>query len=144
MSRQGEASALKRDGFADRQGLLPISHLAVQRTVWYLLCVGTGAQTHRLVEASRILARDAGKLRFTPPVRYVYNPLIYARAPHESYLTRFADAPKRVVFVGMNPGPWGMAQTGVPFGEVSAVRDWLRLSFTAWAATLWTVSFSAI
>ena len=87
-----------------------------------------GASSPKLVSASRILARDAGKLRFTPPVCYVYNPLVYARVPHESYLARFAEAPKRVVFVGMNPGPWGMAQTGVPFGEVSAVRDWLRLS----------------
>ncbi len=58
---------------------------------------------------------------------HVYNPLVYARAPHESYLARYADTPKRVVFVGMNPGPWGMAQTGVPFGEVSAVRDWLGI-----------------
>lgn len=28
----------------------------------------------------------------------------------------------------MNPGPFGMAQTGVPFGEIPAVRDWLRLT----------------
>jgi single-strand selective monofunctional uracil DNA glycosylase len=28
----------------------------------------------------------------------------------------------------MNPGPFGMAQTGVPFGEVAAVRDWLGIS----------------
>ncbi len=27
----------------------------------------------------------------------------------------------------MNPGPWGMAQTGVPFGEVSIVREWLQI-----------------
>ena len=27
----------------------------------------------------------------------------------------------------MNPGPFGMAQTGVPFGEVSMVRDWLGI-----------------
>jgi len=32
-----------------------------------------------------------------------------------------------VVFFGMNPGPWGMAQTGVPFGEVEMVRDWLGI-----------------
>ena len=31
------------------------------------------------------------------------------------------------MLVGMNPGPWGMAQTGVPFGTVSFVRDWLGL-----------------
>ena len=27
----------------------------------------------------------------------------------------------------MNPGPFGMAQTGVPFGEVRLVRDWLGI-----------------
>jgi len=27
----------------------------------------------------------------------------------------------------MNPGPFGMAQTGVPFGEVASVRDWLGI-----------------
>jgi single-strand selective monofunctional uracil DNA glycosylase len=80
------------------------------------------------VAASRILARDSCRIRFAPPVRHIYNPLVYARMPYESYFARYADAPKRVVFVGMNPGPWGMAQTGVPFGEVSAVRDWLRIS----------------
>src|SRR5208337_2578710 len=64
----------------------------------------------------------------SPPVRHVYNPLMYARAPHESYLAKYAKAPKQVIFVGMNPGPWGMAQTGVPFGEVSAVGDWLGIS----------------
>ena len=26
----------------------------------------------------------------------------------------------------MNPGPFGMVQTGVPFGEVEAVRSWLQ------------------
>ena len=88
----------------------------------------TGSLAGQLAAASRILARDAGKLRFAPPVRHVYNPLVYAREPQEAYLARYASAPKRVVFVGMNPGPWGMAQTGVPFGEISAVRDWLQVS----------------
>jgi single-strand selective monofunctional uracil DNA glycosylase len=66
-------------------------------------------------------------LRFKPPVVHVYNPLIYAWAPYEAYLRNFGAAPKRVMFLGMNPGPFGMVQTGVPFGEVAAVRDWLRL-----------------
>ncbi|XP_061871304.1 LOW QUALITY PROTEIN: single-strand selective monofunctional uracil DNA glycosylase [Colius striatus] len=30
----------------------------------------------------------------------------------------------------MNPGPFGMAQTGVPFGDVWHVREWLRLEGT--------------
>jgi single-strand selective monofunctional uracil DNA glycosylase len=57
----------------------------------------------------------------------VYNPLEYAAHPHTQYLERAAAVPKKVIFLGMNPGPWGMAQTGVPFGEVAAVRDWLGI-----------------
>ena len=34
----------------------------------------------------------------------------------------------RVVALGMNPGPFGMAQTGVPFGEVAVARDWLGVA----------------
>jgi single-strand selective monofunctional uracil DNA glycosylase len=80
-----------------------------------------------VIKAARTLAREAERLRFREPVRYVYNPLLYARGPHEEYLRRFAATYKRVILLGMNPGPWGMAQTGVPFGEVGYVRDWLGI-----------------
>ncbi len=73
------------------------------------------------------LADEAGGLSFGPPVTCVYNPLDYARAPHDIYLERFASSPKRVLLLGMNPGPWGMAQTGVPFGEIDAVKNWLGI-----------------
>jgi single-strand selective monofunctional uracil DNA glycosylase len=73
------------------------------------------------------LAAAVEELRFGPPVTHVYNPLTYAAEPHRRYLERFGAPPREVVLVGMNPGPWGMAQTGVPFGEVSAVRDWLGI-----------------
>jgi single-strand selective monofunctional uracil DNA glycosylase len=33
-----------------------------------------------------------------------------------------------VVFLGMNPGPFGMVQCGVPFGEIEAVRDWMGIA----------------
>jgi len=67
-------------------------------------------------------------MRFAAPVSHVYNPLDYAWAVHQTYLERFGNGRKRVVFLGMNPGPFGMAQTGVPFGEIAAVRDWLGLA----------------
>ena len=73
------------------------------------------------------LSAELGALRFRPPVAFVYNPLAYARAAYAAYVERFATAPKEAVFVGMNPGPFGMAQTGVPFGEVASVRDWLGI-----------------
>ncbi|MCA9707751.1 MAG: single-stranded DNA-binding protein [Myxococcales bacterium] len=80
-----------------------------------------------LVTISRRLSRAVSRLTFAPPVTHVYNPLRYARAPHEAYLERFGGKRGRVVLLGMNPGPFGMVQTGVPFGEVGLVRDWLRI-----------------
>jgi single-strand selective monofunctional uracil DNA glycosylase len=74
---------------------------------------------------ARALARDVAGLSFAPPVAHVYNPLEYARAPHELYLERYARPGVEALLLGMNPGPWGMAQTGVPFGEVGFARDWL-------------------
>ena len=82
------------------------------------------------IAAARTLSDTLAPMRFAPPVSHVYDPLTYAWPVHEAYLTRFAAAPKRVVFLGMNPGPFGMAQTGVPFGEIEIVRDWLGLSGT--------------
>ena len=81
-----------------------------------------------LVTAARRLTRALAGQPFGDPVAHVYRPLVYARSLHEAYLTRFGDGPKRVLMLGMNPGPWGMAQTGVPFGEVAAVRDWMKLT----------------
>ncbi len=81
----------------------------------------------RLLAAEQRLIRDLAPLRFRAPVTHVYNPLVYAARPHRLYLRRFAATPKRVVYLGMNPGPYGMAQTGVPFGEVARVRDWLGI-----------------
>ncbi|MCU0562232.1 MAG: single-stranded DNA-binding protein [Desulfobacterales bacterium] len=74
------------------------------------------------------LAREVEGLRFGPPVAHVYNPLAYAWEPHRRYLQRYGTPPREIVLVGMNPGPWGMAQTGVPFGEITAVRDWMGIA----------------
>lgn len=79
------------------------------------------------IAAARKLARAVDGLCFAEPVTHVYNPLRYAWAPHEAYLRRLNPQGVRVLFLGMNPGPWGMAQTGVPFGEVEAVRQWLGI-----------------
>jgi len=82
----------------------------------------------RLIAAARKLSIAVGRLRFAAPVTHVYNPLDYAWAAHEAYARRFGAARKRVLFLGMNPGPHGMMQTGVPFGEIAAVRDWMGIS----------------
>jgi len=81
----------------------------------------------RLIEATRELRREVGRMTFGPPITHVYNPAEYAMRPHHAYLRRYATGARRVLFLGMNPGPFGMAQTGVPFGEVGHVRDWLKI-----------------
>jgi single-strand selective monofunctional uracil DNA glycosylase len=78
-----------------------------------------------LVAVGDELARRLARLRFGAPVAHVYHPLLYARAPWREYVRRYGVGPREIVLVGMNPGPFGMAQTGVPFGEVGLVRDWL-------------------
>jgi single-strand selective monofunctional uracil DNA glycosylase len=85
------------------------------------------SRSDSLVESAQQLCRAVNRLRFAPPVAHVYNPLDYAWAAHEMYLRRYGNSRKRVLFVGMNPGPFGMVQTGVPFGQIAAVRDWLQI-----------------
>lgn len=81
----------------------------------------------QLLDAARKLSRGLSKLEFVPPITHVYNPHAYAWAPYEEYVSRFGASRKRVVLLGMNPGPFGMMQTGVPFGEIAAVRDWMKI-----------------
>lgn len=80
-----------------------------------------------LITITDQLNKDVRALKFGPPVAHVYNPLEYALAPYRLYIKRFATPPKAVVLLGMNPGPWGMAQTGVPFGEINAVQQWMNI-----------------
>jgi len=80
-----------------------------------------------LISAAQRLSKNVDRLKFAAPVTHVYNPLAYAWDGHELYLRKFGNGPKRIVFLGMNPGPFGMVQTGVPFGEINAVRNWLGI-----------------
>lgn len=81
-----------------------------------------------LRQVHRELSHQLDSLSFAPPVTHVYNPLSYAEVTFDQYLRRFmAGPPGRTLLLGMNPGPWGMAQTGVPFGEIAAARDWLQI-----------------
>lgn len=92
----------------------------------------SGKATHGtgLAGISRELSKRVGQLSFGAPVAIVYNPLDYARELHEAYLGRYGHGPKEAVLLGMNPGPFGMAQTGVPFGDVTMVREFLGLDGT--------------
>ncbi|MFW8567252.1 uracil-DNA glycosylase family protein [Orrella sp. 11846] len=76
-----------------------------------------------LIQVAQSLSDALEKMTWSTP-SHVYNPLVYAWENHVSYLQAFGQAPGRLLLVGMNPGPWGMAQTGVPFGDVQMVHDW--------------------
>lgn len=78
-----------------------------------------GGEPVEIAEALRARLRP---LRFGAPVTHVYQPLDYAWAAHAAWLAKWGTGAREVVLVGMNPGPWGMAQTGVPFGEPASVR----------------------
>lgn len=81
-----------------------------------------------LLKITDELSAELGTMRFGSPVDVVYQPLQYARPLWAEYVRRFGQAKGRVLLLGINPGPWGMAQTGIPFGEVAAVRQWLGIN----------------
>ncbi len=83
--------------------------------------------SEKIIAETKILAKKVDALKFSAPVAFVYNPLVYAEKTHEAYLKKFCLNKKRVIFIGMNPGPFGMAQTGIPFGEINAVQNWLGI-----------------
>ncbi len=82
---------------------------------------------HTISGILKQLTETTKGMRFGPPTEYVYNPIIYARSAHLDYWQRYGRPPKEVLLLGMNPGPWGMAQTGVPFGDVNMVKSWLGI-----------------
>lgn len=81
----------------------------------------------RLIQITDNLITSLSSQRFSLPVTHVYNPLEYARAPYNLYLKRYGTPQKEILLIGMNPGPFGMAQTGIPFGEINSVREWLDI-----------------
>ncbi|MCH2153113.1 MAG: single-stranded DNA-binding protein [Phycisphaerales bacterium] len=83
--------------------------------------------TRKVVSISRSLSDAVDSLSFSEPVHTVYNPLVHARRSHEAYLRRYAQSGIEALLLGMNPGPWGMVQTGVPFGEVQLTREFLGI-----------------
>ncbi|MGJ8644038.1 MAG: uracil-DNA glycosylase family protein [Luteolibacter sp.] len=82
----------------------------------------------KLIEVGRELSDELRPLKFSDPVTHTYLTTDYAKAGYEGYLKKFGNSKKRVLMLGMNPGPFGMAQTGVPFGEVALVKDWMGLA----------------
>lgn len=82
----------------------------------------------KLIVAGRDLAEELRHLTFSDPVTHTYLTVDYAADGYEAYLKKFGNSRKKILFLGMNPGPYGMVQTGVPFGEIAVVREWMKLS----------------
>lgn len=81
-----------------------------------------------LIDVSRRLCEGVDALELASErVVCTYNPLSYAAKNHEEYIRRYATSTGVALLVGMNPGPFGMVQTGVPFGAVSWVKDWMGI-----------------
>jgi len=87
----------------------------------------SAAHAEKVLAATASMSDAVGRLSFADPVAWVYNPLEYAWDMHAGYVRRWGGSKRRVLLMGMNPGPWGMVQTGVPFGEIAVVRDFLKL-----------------
>ena len=81
----------------------------------------------QLLKGAKKLSECVNRLSFSAPITHIYNPLDYAWSAHKMYIQSYANSRKRVLFLGMNPGPFGMVQTAVPFGEIKAVRNWMRI-----------------
>ena len=80
-----------------------------------------------IIKITSTFAEKLNHLTFSEPITHVYNPLVYAWEAHKIYLEKLGSGSKKVFFLGMNPGPWGMAQSGVPFGEIRMVSKWMNI-----------------
>lgn len=89
--------------------------------------VRTAGIADRVLAAEKAASHALGELTFKSPVTHVYDPLVYAWDAHEWFVRSFGDSTKRVLFIAMNPGPWGMGQHGIPLGEISSVLNWMRI-----------------
>tara|TARA_Y100000768_G_scaffold372124_1_gene339495 strand:+ start:524 stop:1255 length:732 start_codon:yes stop_codon:yes gene_type:complete len=79
----------------------------------------------RLRDDVDIIGRE---LTIRGTVDCVYNPLEYAWDVHKRYIEISGDMGASTVMMGMNPGPHGMGQMGIPFAATSMVRDLLGIS----------------
>lgn len=86
------------------------------------------AVAERVLAAERALLERLRDATFASPITHVYNPLDYAWPAHAAYTRAYCGERKLALLVGMNPGPFGMVQTGVPFGDVSMCREVLQLA----------------
>ncbi|XP_064643950.1 uncharacterized protein LOC135497889 [Lineus longissimus] len=100
-------------------------NMMIEKYVRTFDSVGSISDTFLHIENQLNVVLD--QIQFVEPVTHTYNPTRYAHEPHEDYVRKYCNSRKEILFIGMNPGPFGMAQNGVPFGEINLVKDWLKV-----------------
>jgi len=86
-------------------------------------------KTEQLIELTKTFTNEIENVRKgIDEDLYIYNPLIYASEMFYEYIREYVAFPTKYLFLGMNPGPFGMTQTGIPFGEINIVKDYLQLN----------------
>ncbi len=85
----------------------------------------------RLLDAAKHLSAQCDKaipaLETTSLVAHATNPLDYAWVHHAQFIEQWGGRGATTLLLGMNPGPWGMAQTGVPFGATEVAQRFLKI-----------------
>ena len=80
-----------------------------------------------LIEAAASLRDDVEEIALEiiaeGSAECIYNPLRYAWDVHEEYLRRSGGHGAKAILMGMNPGPHGMGQMGIPFAATTVVRE---------------------
>lgn len=67
----------------------------------------------RFINLENDLVSKLKLLDYGPNIDFIYSPLEYASNLHKVFLQKFLNSNIKVLFLGINPGPWGMCQTGV-------------------------------
>ena len=52
-------------------------------------------------------------IKYGYPVTVIYSPLTYAFQTHRDFVVKYCTSERTLMFLGMNPGPYGMSQNGV-------------------------------
>ena len=80
---------------------------------------------------SDLLAKALAAMPAMTMVSLIYDPMGLCLCDASGLLPNIRQFhQEKVVFLGMNPGPYGMVQSGIPFGEIAAVTEWLQLAST--------------
>lgn len=82
-----------------------------------------------LLNVASSLNSNINNLKFSNPIKYIYNPTVYAYDPFKKYIEKYGSTEKHILFIGMNPGPFGMSQTGVSVNKIECTSILFSISF---------------